>query len=130
MKFFNLIIKIFLSLLLVSPILGAFGVFPAPTSDMYNTELAFRFISVLTEIQYINWIMAIVNIFVLFFIWTKREALAGILLAPITLNIVSFHAFIDSGLFTAGAIMANILFLINIYLIWKNFDVYKVLLKK
>lgn len=130
MKIFHVILKVFLSLILVSPILGTFGVFPPPTPEMYNTEVAFRFINVLTEIGYINWIMSLVNIFVLFFLWTKREAFAAILLAPITVNIVSFHAFIDGGLLTSGAIMGNILLAINLYLIWKNWPVYKILISK
>jgi hypothetical protein len=36
---------------------------------------------------------------------------------------------IDGGLFTGGAVLANIMLLINLYLIWKNREVYNNLLK-
>jgi hypothetical protein len=53
-------------------------------------------------------------------LWTRREALAGLLMLPVTVNIVGFHAFLDGGLFVTGAIMGNILLILNLYFIWKN----------
>lgn len=129
-KTIHIILKIVLSLILLSPVLGVLGIFPPPTREMYNTDLAFNFINILMEVGYINLIISIVNIFALFFLWTKREGLASLLLLPILVNIVGFHAFIDGGLLTSGSLMANILLLIVIYFICKNKVFYKNLFKK
>lgn len=126
----DLILKVVLSLMLLMPILGILGIFPAPTAEMYSNPKSFEFIKILADIQYINIIMALVFVFSLFFIWTKRTALAVLLILPITINIVGFHAFVDGGLFTGGAMMGNIMFLINIYFIYQNRSQYKNLLIK
>ncbi len=112
------------------PILGAIGIFPPPTSDMYNTPQAFDFIEILSASGYIMYMMAIVNIIVVFCLWTKRVALGAILMLPITFNIVGFHMFLDGGPFTGGAILGNILLLINFYFIWKHRAEYKLLMSK
>lgn len=127
MKYVYIIAKILLTLLLISPILGALGFMPAPTPDMYNTPKAYEFISLLMEVKYITIIQAIVFILSAFFLWTKREALASLLLLPITVNIVAFHAFLDGGLFTAGALMGNILAILTIFFIWTNRNKLKLL---
>ncbi len=131
MKVLNIIFRVVLGLLLVAPILGSFGIFPAPTADMYNTLEAFAFITVLmTAAGYITYIMTIVFVVCLFLIITNRMAFAAVLLAPITINIFSFHMFLDGGIFTTGAIMANILFLLNIYFLWRNRAQYRELVQK
>lgn len=61
---------------------------------------------------------------------TNRMALAALLILPISVNIIAFHAFLDGGLFTAGAIMGNVLFLITIYFMWVHRSQYKTLLEK
>lgn len=130
MKVVNIILKIVLTLILVTPILGAFGVFPAPTADLYNTPEAFAFIQMLMETQYINIIIAIVFVAAIIALWTKREALAALLILPITVNIIAFHAFLDGGLFTAGAVMGNVLLLLNLYFLYQQRDKYSALCKK
>jgi len=127
-KIINIVLKVVLSLILLFSVLGALGVFPAPTADMYNTPQGFEFIIMLSVAGYINYIMAIVNILALIALWTRREALATILILPITINIIGFHAFLDGGLFTSGAMLANLLLLLNLYFIWKNRDKYQSLL--
>lgn len=122
MKFVYIFAKIVLTLLLVSPILGVFDFMPAPTPEMYNSPKAYEFISLLMETKYITIIQAIVFALSAFFLWTKREALASLLLLPITVNIVAFHAFLDGGLLTAGALMGNVLAILNIFFIWINRD--------
>ncbi len=111
-------------------VIGSFGFFPEPTANMYNNPEAFAFIEILMDVKYINIIMGIVFVLALFFIWTKRMALAAILILPITLNIIAFHAFLDGGLFTGGAVMGNVLFLINIYFLYKNKKSYTHLLQR
>lgn len=120
MKILNIISKTLLSLILIMPILGAVGIFPAPTRDLYNSDIAFEFIQMLMVIRYINYIMSAVFAVAVVLLWTRREALAAILITPITVNIVAFHLFLDGGLFTGGAIMGNILLALNIYFLYQN----------
>lgn len=131
MKALHIILRIILCLLLVSPILGALGIFPPPTADMYNTAEAFAFISMLMETaSHISYLIAIVFAICIVLVITNRMAFAAILLAPITLNIITFHAFLDGGIFTAGAIMADALLLLNIYFLWRHRAQYKELMQK
>ncbi len=46
------------------------------------------------------------------------------------MNIVGFHAFLDTGLLTGGAVMGNVLALLNAYFLWKNRASYVALLEK
>jgi hypothetical protein len=130
MKILNIVLKVLLCLIMVSPILGVAGVFPAPTADMYNTPEAFSFIEALTTANYINWLMAIVFLLAFVAVVTGRTALAALLILPITLNIVGFHAFLDGGLFTMGALMGNVLLALNLYFLWQCRGQYRILLAK
>lgn len=130
MKIFNVLCTIVFGLILAMPILGALSIFPAPTPDMYNTEEAYAFIVALMDVGYITFIMAVVCTISLALICTKRMALAAILVLPITVNVVGFHAVIDGGLFTAGALMGNVMLLLNLYFIWQNRAQYTSLLEK
>ena len=103
--------------MLIMPIFGVLGVFPAPTPDMYNTATGYEFIKILMDTKYIMIMMAIVFLISLICLWTKRVALASLLLLPITLNIVGFHTFLDGALFTTG-LMGVIIFLLNVYFLW------------
>lgn len=118
MKTFNTIVKVILTLLLIMPIFGILGFFPEPTADMYTNTTAFQFIQILMASKYIMYMEGITFAVVLFSIWTRREALGALLLLPFTFNIVGFHAFLDGGPFTGGAVMGNVLLLINAYLVW------------
>ncbi len=120
MKIVNIILKVLFCLLLISPILGVLGIFPPPTADLYNTPQAFAFIEMLMQTKYISYLIAIVFALAIVLVATKRTALAALLVFPITLNIICFHAFLDGGLFTTGAIMANVLLLLNLYFLWQN----------
>ncbi len=130
MKILNNILKALTTLLLISPIMGVLQIFPEPTADMYNTPEAYSFVKILMDSQYITVMQAVVFLIAIFCLWTKRVPLASILLLPITLNIVGFHAFLDGGLFTAGALMGNILLALNIYFLWQSRAQLKFLLKK
>lgn len=128
-KIVHNIVKVLLSLLLISPIFGALGVFPEPTRELYNTDEAFAFIRMLMDSGYIMPIMALCFAGAFFCLWTRREALAALLLLPFTVNIVAFHMFLDGGVFTPGAIMGNLLLLVNVYLLWRERAEYMALLK-
>ncbi|HYE23108.1 MAG TPA: hypothetical protein VEA92_01490 [Candidatus Paceibacterota bacterium] len=121
--------KAILSLILLLPIVGSTGALGEATRDLYNTDQAFAFIEMLVQIMYINYMMAAVLIVALIALWTRREALAALLIAPITVNVVAFHLVLDGGLFTSGAVMGNIMLLLNIYLLWKNRESYNPLLR-
>ena len=120
MKIINIVLKVLLSLILVTPILGLTGVFPPPTRDLYNTDEAFRFIETLNEVRYISVIMAVVHVLALVCLWSRRTALAALLILPITVNVVGFHLVLDGGLLTGGAVLGNIMLLLNAYFLWQQ----------
>lgn len=127
-KIIDLVLKIVLSLILLLPILGVLRVFPPPTPDLYNTSEAFQFIQILEEGRYISIIMAFVHVVALICIWTRRVAVAALLILPITVNVVSFHLFLDGGLLTGGAVLGNIMLLLNAYFLWQHRHKYRTLL--
>lgn len=129
-KIIDIALRVLLSFLLVMPILGALGIFPAPTADLYSNPKSFAFIEALMNSGYINPIMAIVFALALVSLWTKRTALATLLILPVTVNIVAFHLFLDGGLFTPGSIMADILLVLNGYFLYQQRNVYRTLLSK
>lgn len=125
MKIINIVFRIFLFLIMITPILGVIGIFPAPTPDLYNTPEAFAFIDILFNTKYIMYINAIVFLLAVILTIMNRMAIVALLILPITVNIVAFHAFLDGGLLTSGSIMANVLLLLNIYFLWQNRKKYK-----
>lgn len=116
----DILLKAILSLILLLPVVGLTGLMPPPTQDLYNTPEAFRFIETLNEIRYVSIIMAGVHVVALVCLWTRRTALAALLILPITVNVVGFHAFLDGGLLTAGAMLGNVMLLINACFLWQN----------
>ena len=130
MKILNIILKVLLCLLLVMPILGVLGIFPKPTPEMYRTPEAFAFINMLFTTGYILYLEALVFAASIILIILNRTAIAALLILPITVNIVGFHLFLDGGLFTASAVLADILLLLNAYFLWQNRARYKVLWEK
>ncbi len=127
-KYLHIFLKVIFSLILLLPVAGATGMLGEATRDLYHTDEAFAFIEALVDVMYINYMMAVVHILALIALWTRREALAGLLELPISLNVVAFHLVLDGGLFTAGALLGNIMLLINLYILWKNRDLYAPLL--
>lgn len=125
MRIFDIIFRVVLGLLCISPILGTLGIFPPPTPEMYNTPEAFEFIDVLMRSGFVTFIMAVVFALSFVLVIVNRMALVAILILPITVNIIAFHLVLDGGIFTTGSIMANALVLINLYFLWKNRSVYK-----
>jgi hypothetical protein len=128
-KYLHIFLKVTLSLIMLMPVVGATGMLGEATRDLYNSDEAFAFIEALVAVMYINYMMAVVLVLALIALWTRREALAGLLILPISLNVVAFHLVLDGGLFTAGALLGNIMLLINLYLIWVNRSVYRPLIQ-
>jgi hypothetical protein len=129
-KAIDIVLKIILSLILVLPILGVLRVFPPPTPDLYNTLEAFEFIRTLEEVRYITLIMVVVHVIALVCMWTGRMALAALLILPITVNVVAFHLVLDGGLHKAGAILGDIMLLLNGYFLWQQRGKYHALFAK
>ena len=127
-KAIDIVLKVVLSLILVLPILGLTGLLPPPKQDLYNTPDAFLFIMALTEVRYISIMMAVVHVIALVCLWTRRTALAALLILPITVNVVGFHLVLDGGLLTSGAMLGNIMLLINAYFLWQRRHEYAPLL--
>ncbi|QQR55485.1 hypothetical protein IPG41_02945 [Candidatus Peregrinibacteria bacterium] len=129
-KILRIVLKVFLCLILVAPILGSLGIFPEPTADLYNTPEAFAFIQTLMDAKYIPLLNTLIFALAIVLTFMNRMALVALLILPITVNIVAFHWVLDGGPFTSGAIMGNLLLLINLYFLWDNRKSYGVLLKK
>jgi hypothetical protein len=126
-KAIDVVLKVMLSLILILPILGVLRVFPPPTPDLYNTLDAFEFIQTLEEVRYITIIMVVVHVIALVCIWTGRMALAALLILPITVNVVAFHLVLDGGLHKAGAILGDVMLLLNVYFLWQQRSKYRAL---
>ena len=129
-KYLDIVLKVVLTLLLLLPIVGLTGVMPAPTRDLYHTDKAFQFIQILMDGVYVNVMMGVAALLALYFMWTRRMALAMLLILPITLNIAGFHAFLDGGPFTSGAVMGDLFLLINLYFVWQCREQYRSLLNR
>lgn len=123
-RYIHVTLKVIMSLLLfmssVMPIMALFGKIPAPTRDLYTNDMAFAFIDTLMKVRYINMLNSCIFGLSLVLFWMRREALAALLILPIVVNIVAFHWVLDGGPFTGGAVMGNVLTLLNIYFLWKN----------
>jgi hypothetical protein len=125
MKILNIILKIVLSLILLLPVVGITGLLGEPARDLYNTDAAYAFIQMFVDIGYINYMMVVVHIIALVALWTRREALAALLIAPITANVVGFHAFLDGGLLTSGAVLGNVMLVLNLHFLWLYREQYR-----
>lgn len=130
MKILDVIAKVVLCLICAMPVMGALGIFPPPTRDLYNTDIAFQFIIMLMSTGYLNYAIGVISAISIVLIITKRTALALLLLAPVTFNVQAFHLFLDGGLFTVGASLGNVMMVAHAYLLWRNWDRYKSLWRK
>lgn len=124
MKILNTILRVLFILLLLTPVLGATGVFPAPTADLY-TPNGWAFMSALINSGYMMPLLATLCVVCIILLIMNRTALAAALIAPMTVNVIMFHTFVDTGLFTAPASLGILLLILNAYFLWKNRKVYQ-----
>ncbi len=133
-KYLHIGLKIIYSLIILIPIVSYAGILLGfdieAKREYYNTDQAFAFIQTITDGGYIAPINALIFTIGLVLLWMRRTALAAVLMFPITVNIVAFHAFLDGGLLTGGALMGNILLAINLYFFWRHREQYAQLLAK
>lgn len=126
MKIARIIIGILLILVLSTPILGATGVFPEPTADLY-TPNGWAFMQALLNTPHMIYLIALTSAVVIVLLLMKKTALAAIILAPLTVNIIGFHTFVDTGLFSAPASLGWVVLVGNIFFLWDNRKKYKTL---
>ena len=133
-KYIYIVSKVIFSLIILVPVGSLIGLMMGfdiePKPEYYHTPEAYLFIKILMDAMYITVINAIVFVVGLVLLWTKRAALAAVLVFPVTVNVVAFHAFMDGGLLTSGALLGNIMFIINVYFFWHHREQYRQLLAK
>jgi hypothetical protein len=129
MKIINTVLRIILALLLLMPIAGALGFLPPPTEEMYTPE-GWEFMSALMNSGYIMPIFAFVSFVCVILLFTGYSALAAVLLAPLTVNIIAFHWFLDFSPISAASIPAYLLLLLNLYFLWQNRSKYQALFSR
>ncbi len=129
MKILSIVLRVLLVLLLLTPILGATGVFPAPTADLY-TPNGWTFMSALMGSGYLIPLIAVLCAVCIVLVVMNRMALAAALLSPFALNVLCFHAFVDTGIISAPAILGDLLFAITAFFLWQNRAKYQVLWQK
>ena len=117
------VIRIIFGIMLI--ILGSFSFMNLPIPD-YPAQ-AKAFLVALSNTGYINYTMGVIFIIVgLMFISGSYVALAALLLAPITVNIILFHLLLD----VKSIILGLVVFLLNIFIACTVWDKYKPLLKR
>lgn len=127
MKKLNLLFRILLGLLLLMPVMGALGIFPEPTAEMYSTQAAWEFSSALTNSGYMMPMIGLLALVCSVLFFANKTAIAAALLAPFTTNVIAFHVFLDATLLSSATIPAYILVLLNGYFLWQNLPKYKAL---
>lgn len=126
MKILRIVLRVLICLLLVTPILGATGVFPAPTAELY-TPSGWAFMSALLNSGYLMPLIAILCSVCIVLFAIGRTALAAILVTPLAVNVICFHAFVDTGLISPSASLGIPLMLITLFFLWDNRKKYAVL---
>ena len=125
MKILTIILRVLLGLVLLLPILGAVGVFPAPTADLYTPQ-GWAFINALMDTGYIMPLIGLLCFVCLILVIIGRTALAAVLLAPFTVNVVLFHFFLD-GTPIGALVPAAVLLLLNAFFLWSERSKYRML---
>lgn len=118
MKALTIVMRVLFCLLLLLPVLGTLGVFPAPTADLYTPQ-GWAFMKALMDTGYMMPLIGILCAVSFVLVAMGRTALAAVLMAPFTLNVILFHAFLDGTPLTA-LIPATILFVCNAFFLWTN----------
>ena len=106
-------------------ILGVMAFMNLPLPDFYPPK-ALAFLQALGDTGYMSYVTGIIQILVgLMFITKRYVALGTILLAPIIVNILLFHLFLN----LAGIIPGLIFTALEIFVVWSGWDKYKEILK-
>lgn len=118
---FTVILRVFLGLVLIFFGLSkliSFDIMPSPTF----TDDALQFMNSLSNTGYVLKVVAMLEIVIgLLLLINKWVPFALILLAPITVNVLLFHLFLDPS----GLIVALIVLALNALLIFKHWKSYR-----
>ncbi|MEM0517393.1 MULTISPECIES: DoxX family membrane protein [Aequorivita] len=118
---FTKILRIILGLGLLFFGLSKLLHFKIMPTHIYTGEAAI-FIDSLSNTGYILYVVGIFEIFIgALLLFNKWVPFALLLLAPITVNILLFHIFLD----TPGLIAALVIVVLNVILIYKHWKVYR-----
>ena len=109
--------------LILTIIAGLFQLFPAP---QFN-EAGMAFLGALFNTGYMIYFMQIIFfISGSMFVFNKWSPFGAVLLAPITVNILLFHIFLEFTGFWSALIFS----ILNIYLLWVHWPRYKPMFAK
>ncbi len=117
MKALRIVLRILLILLCLIPVLGTAGIFPAPTADMYTPE-GWAFMSAMMNTGYMMPLLGVTFAVCLVLTVMNRMALAAAVLAPVTVNVMFFHWFLDAAPVSASSSMGYILLALNAFFLW------------
>jgi len=116
---FTRVLEVILGLALL--VFGANGFLQFMPAMEFNNAGS-SFLGALFGTGYIFPIMSVVWIIAgLLFVFNRARAFAAILIFPISLNLVLFHLLLDGS----NSIFAYIIFLVNVYLIYAYWKVYR-----
>jgi len=130
MKTTNLVLRIILTLILLIPVGGTLGLFPAPTAEMYGTAESWNFMSAMMQTGYMMPLIGLSFAICAILLFTGHQALSALMLVPLTVNIMAFHWFTNASPISAESALGYILLALNLYLLWYNRQKYQVLLKR
>lgn len=125
MKTLYHILRFLFGVLLLMPMAGAFGLLPPPTEDMYTSSEAWIYMEALMNTGFIMPAIGVIALACAILLFINRTALAAVLLAPFTVNVMLFHIFLDEAPISANAIPAYLLLALNAYFLWYNWSKYK-----
>ncbi len=115
-------VRIIFGVLLVVMGVGNFLNLPLPESNPASSA----FLNALRDSGYIFYASGLIWIIVgLMFVVGRYVALGAVLLAPITVNIILFHIFLDLGRIIPGLV----LLLLNVFVAYAEMDKYRALLR-
>jgi hypothetical protein len=127
MKITYHILRIIFGLLLLLQVAGSFGLFPEPTAEMYSTPEAWAFISALMNTGYMMPAIGVISLVCGGLLFMNKTALAAVLLAPFTVNVILFHVFLDESVISAAASPAYLLLAFNLFFLWHERKKYRTL---
>ena len=102
----------------------ALGVFPPPTEDMYTPQ-GWAYMSALMNTGYMMPVIGLICAVNLILVLMGQTALAALLLAPFTVNVMLFHWFLDASPIGPASIPAYVLLVCNAFYLWKHWALYR-----
>lgn len=123
MKILHTTLRILLAVLLLIPVAGVIGLFPEPTAEMYSPE-GWIFMSALMTSGYMMPLIGITCAICAVLLVMNRTALAAVLLAPFTVNVIVYHWFFDPTPISAASIPAYVLLVLNLFFLVRNKKAY------